>query len=144
MSQYNYSYLRTILGHLAALMFVKATDIGMVHLATIDLTTKESTILEFIGNNPEASQKEIAQQTGTKQSLLVTILDSLTARELLVRVRSATDRRRQHVRLTKAGDALRGDIKRLQQRSNDELIEAAGLTPDEVETLVQLLRKVVG
>ncbi len=123
-------------------MFVKATDLGMPHLAKIGLTTKESTIIEFVGNNPEASQKEIARETGTKQSLLVTILDSLTERGLLVRERSAVDRRRQHVRLTKAGEGLRASIKELQHVSNGDLIEAAGLTAEEVETLVYLMQKI--
>lgn len=125
-------------------MFVKATDIGIIHLAKIGLTTKESTILEFIANNPAASQKEIARETGTKQSLLVNILDSLTERELLVRERSKSDRRRQHVRLTKSGEALRERIDELQHISNDELIAEAGLEAEEVETLITLMRKVVG
>lgn len=123
-------------------MFVKATDLGMPHLAKIGLTTKESTIIEFVGNNPEASQKEIARETGTKQSLLVTILDSLTKRNLLVRERSAVDRRRQHVRLTDKGEALRDAIKELQHASNEDLIDAAGLTAEEVQTLAYLMQKV--
>ncbi|MEM7334100.1 MAG: MarR family winged helix-turn-helix transcriptional regulator [Chloroflexota bacterium] len=143
MKDYNYSYLRNILGHLAALMFVRATDIGMVLLAEIGLTTKESTILEFIGSNPETSQKEIARETGTKQSLLVNILDNLTAKGLLLRERSDVDRRRHCVKLTEAGEGLRQQIKALQTAANNQLIEEAGLTVDEVETLTTLLQKVV-
>ena len=130
------------MGHLASLTFVEATEIGIKHLAKIELTPKESTILEFISNNRDASQKEIAQQTGTKQSLLVNILDTLTARGLLVRERSIVDRRRQTVRLTEAGQGLRGRIRELQHAANEELIEKAGLSAEEEQTLVTLLRKV--
>lgn len=143
MQTYNYSYLRDILGHLAALMFVKGTDISMDLLTEVGLTTKESTILEFIGSNPQVSQKEIARETGTKQSLLVTILDNLAERKLLVRERSDVDRRRHCVRLTTAGEGLREQVRRLQLAGHMAFIEAAGFSVEEVETLVTLMRKAV-
>ena len=124
-------------------MFVKATDIGLPFLAEIELTPKESTILEFIANNPAASQKEIARETGTKQSLLVNILDSLTKRGLLLRERSKVDRRRQHVRLTEQGEGLREQIRALQHAANEALVAEAGLSAEELETLVTLLQKTV-
>lgn len=140
---YDYSYLRDIVGHLSVLVFVKATEIGVNHLAEIGLTPKHGTILEFVANNPDASQKEIAQETGTKQSLLVNLLDNLTERGLLTRERSTEDRRRQNVRLTAEGEALRERIHQLIVAANDELLDSAELTPEEEQTLIELLRKLI-
>ena len=143
-SAYDYSFLRDVIGHLAVLVFVKASDLGVKHLAELDLTPKEATTLEFIANNPTASQKEIAQQTGTKQSLLVKILDKLTQRGLLLRERSTVDRRRQYVRLTPKGEALRGRIHELIDAANRELLDDVGISAEEEQTLITLMQKLIG
>ena len=137
----NYSYLPEIIGHLSSLVFVRATDIAMAHLSELGLTTKEFVTLEFIGNNSEASQSEIAEATGTKPQLLVKILDDLTKRGLLKRERSETDRRRQHVRLTAKGEQLRGRIRELAFAADQALLDEAAITPKEKETLLRLMQK---
>ncbi len=142
-SDYDYSYFRDVIGHLAVLVFVKATDLGLAHLAELDLTPKEAITLEFVANNPQASQKEIGRETGTKQSLLVKILDRLTARGLLQRERSTVDRRRQHVRLTSDGEALRGQIRELIDAANRELLDEVEISAEEEKTLVTLMQKLI-
>ena len=142
-STYNYSFLRDIVGHLAVLVFVEATEIGLKHVSELGLSPKECTILEFIANNRDASQKEIGYETGTKQSLLVKILDKLTARGLLRRERSTVDRRRQHVRLTDAGEALRTQIHERFVAANRELLEGAGFSAEEEQMLVSLMQKLI-
>ena len=137
----NYSYLPEIIGHLSSLVFVRATDIAMAHLSELGLTTKEFVTLEFIGNNSEASQSEIAEATGTKPQLLVKILDDLTKRGLLKRERSETDRRRQHVRLTAKGEQLRDRIRELAFAADQALLDEAAITPKEKETLLRLMQK---
>ncbi|MEM7801861.1 MAG: MarR family transcriptional regulator [Chloroflexota bacterium] len=140
-TSYNYSYLSEITGHLIALSFVTATDIAMRHLADLELTTKEFVTLEFIANNPTASQKEIAREIGTKPSLLVKILDDLTRRGLLIRERSQVDRRTQHVRLTKAGELMREAIRVRAIAADEELLDSAGLSDLERAALLSLLQK---
>ena len=140
-NNYNYSYLPDIVGHLSALVFVRATEIAMAHLAKLDLSTKEYVTLEFIANNPEVSQKSIAAEIGTKPSHLVNILDGLTRRGLLVRERSTSDRRKQYVRLTAKGEGLRDQIREAAFAADQELLEEAGMTAEEKEQMLQLLRK---
>ncbi len=113
----------------------------MAHFSEIDLTTKEGLVLEFVANNPDASQKEIAVAAGMKPSFLVKILDSLTARGLLVRQPSPNDRRRQNLRLTAAGESLRDQIYACHMAGNDEFFEEAGFSAEERETLFRLLQK---
>lgn len=139
--QFNYSYLSDIVGHLSALVFVRATEIALEHLAELNLNTKEYVTLEFIANNPNALQKEIAYETGTKPTLLVKILDDLTKRGLLVRERSVEDRRCQQVRLTPDGEALRDRIRELAMAADEELLQSANLSAEEKQTLLRLLRK---
>lgn len=137
----NYSYLRDIVGHLTALVFVRATDIANQQLSELNLTTKEFVTLEFIANNPHASQKQIAEETGTKPTLLIKILDDLTTRGLLQRVDAPEDRRRKNVRLTAAGQALRARIRELALLADEELLAEANISADEKALLVTLLRK---
>jgi DNA-binding MarR family transcriptional regulator len=126
---------------LAYFVFAKTTELAMVHFSQINLTTKEGLILEFVANNPSASQTDIARESGMKASLLVKILDDLTHRGLLVREPSPTDRRRHHLRLTEAGEALREQIQVSHLAGNNELFDAAGFSAEDQETLFKLLRK---
>ena len=137
----NYSYLPDIVGHLSALIFVKATEIAMTHLKELELTTKEFVTLEFIANNPAISQRKIAAATGTKPQLLVKILDDLTGKGLLIRYRSTSDRRLQHVKLTNKGEQLRGRIRELAFAADKELLEQAGFDEQEKADLLRLMRK---
>ncbi len=139
---FDYSYLRDVVGHLTSLVFVQATDIAVAHLAELELTTKEFVTLEFIANNPHASQKQIANETGIKTTLFIKVLDDLTRRGLLKRVAAAGDRRRKNVRLTEAGEALRERIRELAFAADDELLRGAELSAEEKATLISLLRKV--
>ena len=122
----------------------RAKDLATAHFAEIGFaSTKEGTVLEFVANNPTASQKEIADETGTNPSILVSVLDDLTARGLLVRERSTVDRRRYHVRLTEAGEGLRERIRKCHFAGNEEMLAEAGFSSEEAQTLVTLLDKLV-
>lgn len=140
-NQFNYGYVREIVGYLAYFIFAKTTELAMVHFAKINLNTKEGLILELVANNPTASQTEIAREAGMKPALLVKILDDLTERDLLAREPSPTDRRRHQLRLTTAGESLRDQIRAAHMAGNNELFDAAGFSAAEQETLFKLLDK---
>ena len=139
--QFNYSYMRNIVGYLAYFVFAKTTELATAHFDQIDLTTKEGMILELVANNPNASQAEIAKEAGIKPALLVKILDDLTDRELLIREKSPTDRRRHQLRLTASGENLRDEVQAAHMAGNDELFDAAGFSAEERDTLFKLLNK---
>ena len=139
--KFEYSYIRDILGYLAYLIFAKTTDLAMVHFSKLNLTTKEGLVLELVANNPSASQTEIAREARMKTPLLVKILDDLTKKGFLTREISKEDRRRHHMRLTEAGEALRDQIRECHMVGNVELLGDAGFSAEETETLLRLLRK---
>ncbi|MEM7117434.1 MAG: MarR family transcriptional regulator [Chloroflexota bacterium] len=137
----NYSYLTDLIGHLAGLTHLRATQLCTVELADIGLTPKQFVALEFIANNPNISQKEIAEHIGTTPTVLVNVLDVMTERDLLMRVRSLEDRRRHSVVLTEKGEALRKRVRVAAYAVEDQLQLESGLDAQEWHQLQKLMQK---
>ena len=138
---FSYGYMQEVVGYLAFLLSAETTKLAAAHFSTINLTTKQGIIIEFVAKNPTASQANIAHAAGMKPPLLVKILDDLTQKGLLVREPSPTDRRRHQLRLTEAGEQQRTQIRACHMAGNNELLEAAGFSSEETETLLRLLHK---
>ncbi|MFK7802460.1 MAG: MarR family winged helix-turn-helix transcriptional regulator [Anaerolineae bacterium] len=138
----NFSYLPNIVGHLSGLLHVKATQIAIDTMEPLELTPKEFISLEFMSNNPNLSQKEIAEYIGTTGPMMVHVLDALSKRGLVERVRSETDRRKQHIKLTEKGLGLLADIKTNALEADRILLEQAQFSAEEKATLLKLLRKI--
>jgi len=137
----NFSYWPDIVGHLSGLLHLRATQIAVEEMKPLDLTPKQFVALDFITKNPTLSQKEIAHYIGTTAPMMVHVLDSLAKRGLVERVRSEVDRRKQHIRLTADGMALLDEIKRRALEADRILLEEAGISAEEKQTLLQLLRR---
>lgn len=69
------------------------------------LPTGSLTVLALIAANPGSSQSALAQRAGLNKSALVGIVDQLEARALAARDRSTSDRRRNQITVTAAGEA---------------------------------------
>lgn len=69
------------------------------------LPTGSLTVLALIAANPGSSQSVLARRAGLNKSALVGIVDQLEAKGLALRDRSASDRRRNQVTVTAAGEA---------------------------------------
>lgn len=70
------------------------------------ITSAQRALLNAVFMKPGASVGEIAQAAGLGQATVTDTLDRLVARGLVVRTRSALDRRRVEVRLTPAAERL--------------------------------------
>lgn len=138
----DYSYLRDLTGHLLGLAHVRHTQLCTEVMHPLELTPKQFVTLEFVSNNPKIPQKEIAHHVGTSAPMLVSILDYLTKRHLIKRIRSQHDRRHQFVQITVQGMALLDEIKQKAFEVEDIFAAEMGLTQDERETLLTLLKKV--
>jgi DNA-binding MarR family transcriptional regulator len=138
----DYSYLPELAGHLLGLAHVRVTQLCTEIMQPLDLTPKQFVTLEFVSNNPEIPQKDIAHHVGTSPPMMVNILDELTKRKLVRRVRSQDDRRRQFVQVTEKGAELLEEVKRRAFEVEDIFAEETGLTQDEYQTLRKLLKKV--
>lgn len=74
-------------------------------LEDFGLPTGSLTVLSLIAANPGSNQTVLAKAAGLNKSALVGIVDELEKRGLAARDRSATDRRRNNLRVTPAGEA---------------------------------------
>lgn len=137
----DYSYLPELVGHLLGLAHVRVTQLCTEVMQPLELTPKQFVTLEFVSKNPDIPQKDIAHHVGTSPPMMVSILDYLDERKLVRRVRSQDDRRRQFVRVTEKGAALLAEIKQRAFEVEDIFAEETGLTGDERETLLRLLKK---
>lgn len=96
--------------------------------------------LEVIACNPGMSQAELSAEVGLDKSAIVPLVDDLEARGWVERTRSPRDRRRNELKITKAG---RTELDKLfavlDETEHDAL---AALTKEERETINAALDKV--
>ena len=89
----NYGYLPELVGHLVGLAHIKASTLCSEVLSDLELTPKQAVTLHFIAENSDTMQKDLASGVGTSPTVMVGILDTLSARGLIKRVSSKQDRR---------------------------------------------------
>ena len=106
-----------------------------------DLRKQHYRVLASLADRGSASQGPLADRLRLDRSDLVTFLDELEGRGLVVRTPDATDRRRKIVELTGAGAELLAALDSLVFAADDELL--AGLSADERATLVRLLERIL-
>ena len=109
-------------------------------LSDFDITPGLFGVLVVIEANPDLKQSDLARAVRLDRSTVVTIVDNLERRQLVVRRASATDRRSNALQLTADGQKLLRTLKRRVAEHEKRLV--AGLTPEERTTLVTLLAKV--
>lgn len=94
-------------------------------------------VLQQLVEKPAESLNELAERTATHQSSVSVVVRRLVERGLVTRVASAVDRRRVHIALTPAGDAmLRGAPPTVQ---SDLMQGMSRMTPEQRATLAELL-----
>ncbi len=110
------------------------------YLGTFSLRPAEYSALVLIGDNERLNQKRLGEALDISPPNLAVLLDKLTERGLVVRVRSEQDRRAQHLHLTRAGRALLTRAEASATRM--EAAVFAVLSPGERALLIELLQKV--
>jgi DNA-binding MarR family transcriptional regulator len=83
----------------------------MICVAELDLTQTQTAALWLINGNPGVSQVDLASTLGMDRATMMAIIDRVEARALVLRRKSATDRRRQELNLTPAGQSLLRKVK---------------------------------
>jgi DNA-binding MarR family transcriptional regulator len=120
---------------------VQAQRLIQERFAGHDLRKQHYGVLASLADLGPASQGPLADRLCLDRSDLVTFLDELEARGLVVRTPDPTDRRRKIVQLTPAGAQLLAGLDELVFAADDELL--AGLSADERATLVGLLQRIL-
>lgn len=86
---------------------IRATDLYSRKLSKVaGLTAPQLLIMHAIAARGEMTMGEIATEVSLSQATITTILDRLEKRELLLRERGSTDKRRVYARLTEKGRDL--------------------------------------
>ena len=75
-------------------------------VAKLRLGQREFAVLELIDRNPGVSQVDLAAVLGVDRPGMMTVIDRLQNRGLVIRKRSESDRRRQELHLTPKGRKL--------------------------------------
>jgi DNA-binding MarR family transcriptional regulator len=105
------------------------------------LSPVEFTILMLVAHNRDATQKQLSQALAVSAPNVTALIDRMNERDLLKRVRNETDRRSQHVRLTRKGAALAREAREVSLTMERDLLRH--LSEAERAMLTELLQKVV-
>ncbi|GGF23044.1 MarR family winged helix-turn-helix transcriptional regulator [Subtercola lobariae] len=125
-------FLLTQLGSFAAENFASKTrDLG--------ITPPEAGVMRILGRHAGMNQRELAEKLGVAQSRVVALVDSLESAGLIIRKRSAIDRRSQVLQLTDSGHDLLTKLRGAAETQEADLAE--GLSADDRDHLYELLLK---
>jgi DNA-binding MarR family transcriptional regulator len=123
--------VRLLRNALAALSIAALEEFG--------LPTGSLTVLSLIAANPGSSQTVLARAAGLNKSALVGIVDELEKRGLAARDRSESDRRRNHLTVTPAGEAAMTAMFERMRKGEDTVRDALGAADH--QRLLDLLDK---
>ena len=105
-----------------------------------DLTHMESKVLYYLARRPEATQRDMARDTGRDKAQLARLIKALRERGLVTHAADPSDRRNQRLSLTRDGR----EVLRTLERQSSQLARKAvvALSQSELKQLVTLLRRV--
>jgi DNA-binding MarR family transcriptional regulator len=111
----------------------------MTAVASLDLTQKQAATLWLINSNPGVAQVSVAAALDMDRATMMSIIDRLEDRGLVIRKRSSTDRRRQELYLTPAGQ---NTLRRAKAHiaKHEERFKSL-FTPAELDALLTALQK---
>lgn len=109
-------------------------------MSELDLTQKQCAVLRLVGGNPGVSQVDLAATLGTDRATMMAIVDRLEQRGLVGRTRSVSDRRRQELNLTAAGEALLAQANRAIDAHERNF--TARFTAAELKALTSALKRI--
>jgi len=111
----------------------------MAAVSDFELTQKQAATLWLIQANPGVSQAEVASALAMDRATMMAVTDRLEDREFVIRKRSSTDRRRQDLYLTPAGQST---LRKCKARiSEHEEKFRALFTASELTSLLEALKK---
>ena len=97
-------------------------------------------VLSCLWESPEPlSPTQIAQMALLDTSTIVGILDRLTYKDLLERLPDPNDRRALLIRLTEKGKAMRDEVLRIIQETNDQVLK--NFSEEERQKLAEYLTR---
>jgi DNA-binding MarR family transcriptional regulator len=133
--------LTSRLGYLLKHAYLRLTEASTHALAPFGIDGRELAVLAVLATQYPLSQLEAAGRLGIDRTTMVTLIDTLEAKGLVERHRSAQDRRKNAVQLTSMGqDCLR---QAEQARKEMEHQFLAPLSHSDADRLVRALQTLV-
>lgn len=105
-----------------------------------ELTPGRFSLLMLLRHNPGINQTDLSRAVGLDKSTLTPALDQLERKGLIIRERTATDRRTYALSLSDKGEALLADLTTKVERHEENIV--AALSGAERAALLRLLKKI--
>lgn len=106
----------------------------------LDMTQKQVSVLWLVDDHPGIAQTDLAKRLRMDRATVMAIINRLEGRKLLRRGQSASDGRKQTLRLTPTGEKALVEAKKAVREHEDWL--KSRFTRQEVRTLIDFLRRV--
>ncbi len=134
------SFLEGLIGYNARRASLAVVGRFMERMAPFKLRVVDFSVISLITHNPGITSRQLCASLGILPPNLVGIVGSLQQRELIERKPHPRDGRAVGLHLTAAGQKLVQAAERTVAQLEDEVGQR--LSPDEVKTLIRLLRKI--
>lgn len=134
------SYLETLLGYNARRAALSVIAVFLRRMAPFGLRPVDFSVLTLIAHNPGVTSRQLCAELDILPPNLVGMIKSLDKRGLIERKPHPSDRRAQGLHLSAEGKRLQKQAQTTATRLEHDVSHA--LTPAELETLNNLLRKV--
>ncbi|MCU0941947.1 MAG: MarR family winged helix-turn-helix transcriptional regulator [Hydrogenophaga sp.] len=133
-------YLETLVGYNARRAALAVIGVFLRRMAPYELRPVDFSVLTVIAHNPGVTSRQICAALDILPPNLVGMVKMLLKRKLIVRKPHPNDGRAYGLHLTALGARLHKEAQATATALESEA--TAALTPDEVQTLIGLLRKV--
>jgi DNA-binding MarR family transcriptional regulator len=134
------AFLETLVGYNARRAALSVIGVFLRRMAPFELRPVDFSVLSVIATNPGVTSRQICAALDILPPNLVGMVKTLQQRKLITRRPHPSDRRALGLHLTPGGERLYREARAT--ASELEAEATAALTPDEVQTLIHLLRKV--
>ena len=134
------SYLETLLGYNARRTALAVIAVFLRRMEPFGMRPVDFSVLSVVAHNPGVTSRQICTTLDILPPNLVGMIKSLQKRGLILRKPHPTDRRAQGLHLSAAGQRLYREAQTTATALEQDV--AGRLSADELQTLIQLLRKV--
>jgi DNA-binding MarR family transcriptional regulator len=134
------AYLETLVGYNARRAALAVIGIFLRRMAPFELRPVDFSVLSVVAHNPGVTSRQICAALDILPPNLVGMVRALQKRKLITRRPHPSDGRALGLHLTPTGERLHREAQATASALEAEA--TAALTPDEVQTLITLLRKV--
>lgn len=134
------AYLETLLGYNARRAALAVISVFLRRMSPYDLRPVDFSVLSVVAHNPGVTSRQICSALDILPPNLVGMIKSLQKRGLIARLPHPTDRRAQGLHLTASGMQLYTDAQATATALEHSVTDR--ITPAELQTLIELLRKV--